>query len=101
GYGWRVFDIATFVNNQLVQRGWSRGTWRDIHAFVAGYQAVQPLSRAEIAAAPAFVVLRQLWLLGRGAQVPPNIGSAPFQQWVFTSCLPFLRQWITTEWSIS
>ena len=101
GYGWRIFDIATFVNNQLVQSRWSRGTWQHIDAFVAGYQAVRPLSRAEIAAAPAFVVLRQLWLLGRGALVQPNIGSAPFQQWVFTRCLPFLRQWVATEWSIS
>jgi Ser/Thr protein kinase RdoA (MazF antagonist) len=100
GYGWRVFDIATFVNNQLVQSGWSRGTWRHIQSFVDGYQAVRPLSHAERAAAPAFVVLRQLWLLGRGAQVQPNIGAGPFQDWVFARCLPFLQQWMTTAWSI-
>jgi len=60
GYGWRVFDIATFFSNQLTQRGRSEHTRGLLDTFLDGYQSERPLSAAELVALPAFVTLRQL-----------------------------------------
>lgn len=94
GTGWRVFDIATFVNNQLQQQGKSQRTLDALDAFLEGYQSVRVLSPAELEALPTFVVLRQLWLLGVGARNYANIGLRMFERWVFGMCLPFIREWM-------
>jgi Ser/Thr protein kinase RdoA (MazF antagonist) len=95
GYGWRIFDIATFANNHLYQLGRTAQARRNLDAFLAGYQAIHPLSAAELHSLPAFVILRQIWLLGRGAQFQPNIGLKPFQEWLFGRCLPFIQSWMS------
>lgn len=92
GLGWRLFDIATFVSNQLVQRGDSAETRLLIGAFLRGYEAVRPLSNAERAALPAFAALRQLWLCGVGVTNLPGVGLGLFEEWLFERCLPFFQQ---------
>ena len=100
GYGWRVFDIATFFNNQIHQLSKTECTRNILKAFLEGYQSVRTLSQAELEALPSFVVLRQIWLLGIGAKNQPNIGLNLFESWVFDKCMPFIREWMARPlWS--
>lgn len=94
GYGWRVFDIATFFNNQIHQLGRTERTKRILEAFLGGYQSVRVLSQTELRVLPSFVILRQIWLLGIGAKNQPNIGLSLFESWVFDKCMPFIRAWM-------
>jgi Ser/Thr protein kinase RdoA (MazF antagonist) len=94
GYGWRVFDIATFFNNQLNQEGDSAQTRALLRAFLAGYQSLRPLSSEELAALPAFVALRQLWMWGIAMTNRPMVGLGLFDHWMFEISLPILRGWM-------
>ena len=95
GYGWRVFDIATFFNNQIHQLGRTERSRGILGAFLEGYQAVRPLSQIELEVLPLFVALRQIWLLGIGAKNQPIIGQSLFSSWAFEWCMPFIRTWMT------
>lgn len=99
GYGPRIFDIATYVNNQLFATGQTAQTGNLVEAFLDGYASLRTLSAAEREALPSFVVLRQLWLLGIGARNLPNIGYRMFGQWAFERVMPMLRQWIEAPWA--
>jgi Ser/Thr protein kinase RdoA (MazF antagonist) len=94
GYGWRLFDIATFYSNQIYQQGRTGRTRRILEAFLEGYQSVRALSQTELGALPSFVILRQIWLMGIGARNQPIIGLSLFESWVFDRCLPFIRAWM-------
>jgi Ser/Thr protein kinase RdoA (MazF antagonist) len=98
GYGWRVFDIGTFFNNQIHQQGRTERTRTFLDAFLEGYQSVRPLSQTELDVLPSFVILRQIWLLGIGARNFPVIGLNLFEDWVFEKCIPFIRWWIEEPW---
>jgi len=97
GYGWRVFDIATFFNNQLNQEGHSTQTRGLLDAFLDGYQSIRPLSPTEIAVLPAFVALRQIWLWGISMTNRPMVGLGLFEQWMREISLPTLRAWVDDE----
>jgi Ser/Thr protein kinase RdoA (MazF antagonist) len=92
GIGWRLFDSATFISNQLVQQGSGAGTQRLVDAFLQGYEAVRPLNEMERAALPAFVALRQLWLCGVGVTNQPGIGLGLYEEWLYERCMPLFRQ---------
>jgi len=94
GYGWRVFDIATFFNNQIHQLGKTECTKSILKAFLEGYQSVRTLSQVELEVLPSFVILRQIWLLGIGAKNLPNMGLSLFEGWAFDQCMPFIRAWM-------
>ncbi|MCP4426723.1 MAG: phosphotransferase [Chloroflexi bacterium] len=60
GYGWRAYDIASFLLNTGVMH---KST--DLsEAFFAGYYSIRPLSRNEHAAISPFLTLRRIWLTG-------------------------------------
>lgn len=94
GYGWRVFDIGAFFDNQLFALGKTERAESISDAFLEGYQSLRPLSPIELAVLPSFVMLRQIWLLGMGAKNIPNIGLSLFQHWVFDRCMPLVRAWM-------
>jgi Ser/Thr protein kinase RdoA (MazF antagonist) len=94
GYGWRVFDIATFFNNQLNQEGNNVQTRSLLSAFLDGYQSIRQLSPAEVAALPAFVALRQIWMWGIAMTNRPMVGLGLFEQWMFEISLPALKAWV-------
>ncbi len=98
GYGPRIFDLATYTNNQLFATGQTAQTGRLVEAFLDGYESLRALSAAERNALPSFVVLRQLWLLGVGAGNLPNIGYRLFEHWVFERVMPMLRRWVEAPW---
>jgi Ser/Thr protein kinase RdoA (MazF antagonist) len=97
GYGWRVFDIATFFNNQLNQEGYSTQTRVLLDAFLDGYQSIRLLSPIEITVLPAFVALRQIWLWGISISNQPMVGLGLFEQWIHEISLPTLRAWVDDE----
>ncbi len=60
GYGWRAYDIATFLlNTNLMHKPAELS-----EAFFAGYYSVRPLSRNEHAAISPFLTIRRVWLTG-------------------------------------
>ena len=72
GYGWRVYDIATFLTEVEY---WSMGAAvRD--AFQKGYQEVRKLSSDERSAIPLFEAARNIFSLGIPAQNVNTWGSA-------------------------
>jgi len=103
GYGWRVFDIATFFNTQLIDQGRTNDTKRILDAFLAGYQSRRPLSQSEMECLPYFVILRQLWLLGTSARYIPKstVGLDMYQRWIFEGVIPFIREWMADPWQAS
>lgn len=63
GYGWRAYDVAVFK--------WCRGENSELwEAFLGGYNAIRPLSSRELNAISAFVIIRQLWLMGSHTTYP-------------------------------
>ena len=95
GYGWRIFDIATFFNTQLVDRSRTDQIKDVLDSFLAGYQEVRKLTSTELEALPAFVILRQIWLLGTSARYIPKstVGAEMHRQWIFQQVMPFIRKW--------
>jgi Ser/Thr protein kinase RdoA (MazF antagonist) len=57
GYGWRIFDIAKFLQVSL-QAGLGR---RNRDAFLEGYQGITPLTDWEKYTLPAFTQVAQIW----------------------------------------
>ncbi len=99
GYGWRVYDIATViwafvVDESTIYKG--RQNVRD--AFLAGYQSVRKLSKAELSALPFFVLLRHLWLLGSGIRLSREFGVGWLVGGYFEHYMQFLREWLTEPW---
>lgn len=98
GYGWRVFDISNFILAQVNQGGTPEAINAIRTAFLEGYQSIRSLSESELAALPAFVLLRQIWMLGVAARLAPNLGQASVQRWFFDSSLPFIKAWSRDPW---
>ena len=97
GYDWRVFDIATFFNNQLNQEGHTTQTRGLLDAFLDGYQSIRSLTPTERAVLPAFVALRQIWLWGISMTNQPMVGLGFFEQWMREITFPTLRAWVEDE----
>lgn len=57
GYGWRIFEIAKFL--QVALQGGLSSKVRD--AFISGYQSVEPLLEYEIAALQTFTQVAHIW----------------------------------------
>jgi Ser/Thr protein kinase RdoA (MazF antagonist) len=75
GYGWRVYDIATFLWGCLLDLPHIYGKNREVLvAFVDGYQSLRPLSNAEIRAIRYFIVARHFWLIRTEIRHTPGIG---------------------------
>ena len=71
GYGWRVFDLAKFLQVSL-GAGINRGI-RD--AFFEGYQSIQALKPAELSSLQALTKMAHIWSWAIG------INTAAFHNW--------------------
>jgi len=86
GWGPRSYDLA------VVQTTWRRHLPHDAdfaprwQAFINGYANVRPLSAATLAAIPACVALRRLWLLLVAARMPWRYEPARFQALGVDAC---------------
>lgn len=63
GYGWRMLDVATFLNEVAFWGMGDTGT----STFLAGYETQRPLPNDEKATLPLFGALRNIWTLGNAA----------------------------------
>lgn len=61
--------------------------------FISAYQAVRPLSEADVAALPMFVAVRQFWLLGEYAGRVPVWGSQAMPLDYLQRQVKVLTQW--------
>lgn len=74
-YGYRVYDIATFL--------WSRGS-SDIqlwNSFLDGYQSIRTLSDTEMKAIEIFVKIRHLWWMGMRVSLPESKHTLDAKFW--------------------
>jgi Ser/Thr protein kinase RdoA (MazF antagonist) len=70
GYGWRAYDIATFLlNTDLLHKSTKLS-----EAFFAGYYSVRPLSNNEHEAISPLLTLRRVWLTGTFSVVDGIVG---------------------------
>ncbi len=70
GYGWRAYDIATFLlNTGLLQKSAKLS-----EAFFAGYYSVRPLSNNEHEAISPLLTIRRVWLTGTFSVVDGIVG---------------------------
>ncbi len=71
GYGWRVFDIAKFLQVSL-----HAGIQRKVRdAFLAGYQTIQNLTPQELDSLPLLTQTAHIWVLAI------NINAAKIHSW--------------------
>lgn len=70
GYGWRAYDIATFLlNTDLLHKSAKLS-----EAFFAGYYSVRPLSNNEHEAISPLLTIRRVWLTGTFSVVDGIVG---------------------------
>ena len=89
GPGWRAYELqSVFYYAWAAQRPCFWTALRD------GYSSVRPLSPAELAAMPCFVVLNKLWCMGFETHViARNRGQWIVDRGYFDERLAGLRQW--------
>jgi Ser/Thr protein kinase RdoA (MazF antagonist) len=91
GVGWRAYDLAGFRWWQHLN-GRSEESWA---AFVAGYREERDVREAELAAAPLFVAVRHLWLLGQTARSAERFGRWWADDRFFNRRIGQLTDWLT------
>lgn len=70
GYGWRAYDIATFLlNTDLLHKSAKLS-----EAFFAGYYSIRPLSNNEHEAVSPLLTIRRVWLTGTFSVVDGIVG---------------------------
>lgn len=95
GIGWRAYDLAVFQWCRVDQRDPEKNGYQDEcwDAFLDAYQQERPLRKVDLAMIPAFVAVRQIWLMGLHTG-----NSAVWGAWqddgYFNRKLKFLRQWM-------
>lgn len=87
GYGWRVYDLATYLGEV---RFW-RADPACADAFLAGYEEVRPLVDWERAAMPLFEVARHVQSLGTPAENVDEWGSAYLSDRMIDTLLDNIR----------
>ncbi|UVI29187.1 phosphotransferase enzyme family protein [Paenibacillus spongiae] len=92
GFGWRAYDLAVFLWARVRGRGKDAFHNEMWDAFLASYQQHKALSKHDLEAIPAFIAIREIWLMGL------HTGNA--QVWgawqndhYFDTNLKFLREW--------
>ncbi len=98
GYGWRIYDLATFIWSQIYDGftfDWSKG--EIYRALLAGYEAERPLAAAERSALRYFVALRQMFLFGAAIQNAPAFGISWMDGWLERS-VEFIKGCLEESW---
>ncbi|CAM4319739.1 phosphotransferase enzyme family protein [Paenibacillus tarimensis] len=63
GYGWRAYELAVFRFTLELQYDGNEQVERRWQAFLDGYRSLRTLNACDVAAVPAFVGIRRLWLM--------------------------------------
>jgi Ser/Thr protein kinase RdoA (MazF antagonist) len=87
GYGWRVYDIATYLGEVTY---WDAGA-AVAEAFVAGYEEVRPMAEWERSAIPLFEAARHIHSFGTPAAKVNEWGSAYLSDQMIDTLLDGIR----------
>lgn len=97
GYGWRAYDIAVYLWHQQLNQAPSENDdskqkqWED---FLDGYNGVRQLKTNELKAVKAFVVIRDIWLLGiQLGSLERNRGCDWLSDGYFDFHIGFIKNW--------
>lgn len=93
GWGHRAYDAAVFpwafaLTENPVERIETMG-----RAFLKGYGRQRDLAPADVAAIPAFVAIRQIWLIGLHLELADRFGRGWLDDRYFDRHLKVLRDW--------
>jgi Ser/Thr protein kinase RdoA (MazF antagonist) len=101
GYGWRAYDIATFIWCEIYDGfnfDWSQ---HDVfRSFVNGYQSVRPLSSAEQNTLRHFAALRQMFVFRTALQYAPGLGFSWMIHGWFDRSIEFIKACLSADWDI-
>ncbi len=64
GYGWRAYDLATYLWSRYLFEPSTTSRGEKWHAFLEGYSQERPLSESTLQLIPILVAARQLWVMG-------------------------------------
>ncbi len=96
GYGWRVFDIAKFLQVSL-QTGLSRSIRE---SFIRGYQSLTPLSRIEIDSLHALTQTAYIWSWAIILNATKMHDYSRLDHYYFTQRLEKLRHLKSRDWEL-
>lgn len=94
GYGYRAYDICIYAwNESFHNHEYLRSDeWK---SFLEGYEAIRKLTESEKECIPAFMALRQVWLMGLHADVMNrNAGCCWFQKDYFMNQIEVFRRYV-------
>ena len=96
GYGWRVFDIAKFLQVSL-----NAGIKRQVRdAFLAGYQKVQQLTESELASLQALTQMAHIWAWAIGIDAAAIHNWSRLDDFYIKRQLHQLKRLGTQEWQL-
>jgi Ser/Thr protein kinase RdoA (MazF antagonist) len=96
GYGWRIFDIAKFL--QVALRTGMNQKARE--GFVRGYQTIQELTELEISSLQAFTVTAHIWMWGISLENSVIHNYSRLDDSFFTQRLEQLKRFISKDWQL-
>jgi Ser/Thr protein kinase RdoA (MazF antagonist) len=93
GWGYRAYDLAVFpwafaIRERATARIEAMG-----RAFLKGYTRRRELAAIDVDAAPVFVAIRQIWLMGLHISVGDRFGWGWINDGYFDRQLKILRDW--------
>ncbi len=100
GPGYLAYELAVYpwwLHPRTVDGVWSEKALARWGHFISAYQSVRGLGEADVAALPAFVAVRQFWLLGEYAGRVPVWGSQAMPLDYLQRQVKVLTQWETLE----
>jgi Ser/Thr protein kinase RdoA (MazF antagonist) len=93
GWGWRGFEIATFPRGVTLYRRPGRTADRLIRAFLEAYCRDRPLSGADLASIPAFLLIQRIWMAAVHLNAARVWGLRWFGPEYVRRLAEWLRQW--------
>ncbi len=96
GYGWRVFDIAKFLQTSL-RTGMSYSVRQ---AFLQGYESVAPLEKWELHSLPDWVQVAHLWSWALRLNATQLHSHSQFDQRYFNQRLHQLKSFTQHNWQL-
>jgi Ser/Thr protein kinase RdoA (MazF antagonist) len=96
GYGWRIFDIAKFLQVSL-RTGMSQ---KVRESFVGGYQSKQELTSQELSSLPTFTAIAHIWMWAISLQNSLIHNYSRLDDSYFTQRLEQLKRFLTRDWQL-
>ena len=93
GWGYRAYDLAVFPWAFVVDESEATRIESMGRAFLQGYRTRRALGTTDASVIPAFVAIRQLWLMGLHVGLADRFGSAWLNDQYFDHHIGILRRW--------